>query len=108
MAKNLGKANKGKGSRYERQLAQEFRDLGYKDCKTSRYASRALDDAKVDLYGLPMNIQAKYYDSNQPNFRKVLDEMPDDKLTNLVFHKVSRKKDIVVMWKEDYYKLIKK
>jgi len=104
----MSKANRDKGHRYERLLAEEFRELGFDKCKTSRYASRMLDDAKVDLYGTePYNVQAKAYDSNQPNFRNILDEMPKDDNYNVVFHKVKRKEDIVVMKKSDFYALIK-
>jgi len=98
-----------KGHRYERQLCNEFKALGFTKCCTSRAESKRRDDEKVDLmFTEPYNVQAKAYDSNQPNFRKVLDEMPNEENTNVVFHKVGRKKDIVVMWKEDFYKLIKK
>lgn len=50
--------NRTKGHRVERLYAQIFRDLGYV-CKTSRATSKELDDAKVDLDGIPFNIQIK-------------------------------------------------
>lgn len=105
----MGKAQREKGHRYERQLRSEMIELGFKDCETSRYESKKLDDAKVDLTNTGcFNIQAKFYDSNQPNFRKVLGEMPNDDKHNVVFHKTRYKEDIVVMHKKDFYEIIKK
>lgn len=54
-----GKANRRKGHEYERKWAKIFRDLGYNYCKTSRQASRLLDDSKVDLAFIPFNVQCK-------------------------------------------------
>lgn len=42
------KANKRRGSEYERQIAKELRELGY-DVRTAREQSKALDDQKIDL-----------------------------------------------------------
>lgn len=104
----MSKKNKSKGNRYELQICNELKDLGFKDCVTSRSESRNRDNQKVDLCNTGfLNVQCKFYDSNQPNFRKVLGEMPEEDNTNVVFHKTRYKKDIVVMYKEDFYKLIK-
>lgn len=54
-----GAANKRKGSAGEREYASIFRELGYPLCRTSRQASRLLDDSGVDLVGLPFNVQIK-------------------------------------------------
>lgn len=48
-----------KGHRAEQEYAQKFRELGFHLCKTSREASRLLDACKIDLYGVPFNIQVK-------------------------------------------------
>jgi len=57
--KNYGKTNRTKGHNAEREIAQDFRDIGFTHCKTSRQASRLLDDSKVDLAFIPYNIQIK-------------------------------------------------
>ncbi len=54
-----GSTNRNKGHGAERKYAKIFRDLGYTFCKTSRQASRLLDDSKIDLAFLPFNIQIK-------------------------------------------------
>lgn len=101
----MGKAERVKGHRYEQQIAKEMRELGYKDCETSRYVSKKLDDAKVDLAGLPFNVQCKAY-KKQPSFRPILNEMPNEERINTIFHKMPYKEDIVVMTKKDFYKLL--
>jgi hypothetical protein len=102
-----GRASRVKGHNYERQVRLEMHELDYPDCETSRYESKKLDDAKVDLtHTDPFSVQCKAY-KNQPNFRTVLSEMPDNTNYNVVFHKQSFKKDIIVMWKEDLYEIIK-
>lgn len=57
--KSLGKTNKNKGSNAEREFAKEFRELGYKHCKTARFASKMHDNAGIDLVHIPYNIQIK-------------------------------------------------
>jgi len=94
--------SRNKGHAYERKIAQELRDLGYSECKTSRYESRALDDEKVDLtHTDPFNVQLKAVE-NLGSAHNTLNEMPDDDNINVVFHKRNRKGTIVSMTKEDF------
>lgn len=106
MAKK-GSSARNKGHTYERKIRDEFRDLGFKDCETSRYESKKLDDAKVDLTNTGIfNVQCKAVE-RLGNLHDVLNSMPDDDKLNLVFHKRNRKGDLVAMKAEDFYKLIK-
>lgn len=101
-----GATSRRKGHAYERQIAQEWRELEYKHCMTSRYASREKDDQCVDLVGTdPFNIQCKNWKS-APNFHKELKKMPKDTNYNLIFHKRPRQGEIVAMSKEDFYELL--
>ena len=93
--KNTGKRNRTAGQNYERQLAKEFRDLGFSFCKTSRQASKLLDDCKVDLYGIPYNVQAKNVQSSV-KYKEIFDSMAEllakkmpERLPfpNVIFHK---------------------
>lgn len=55
-----GKKNRNSGHQGERHYAALFRDLGFEHCKTSRAASRLMDDSKIDLcFTDPLNIQIK-------------------------------------------------
>ena len=51
--------NRRKGHRAEQFYARTFRDLGFSKCTTSRFGSRFHDSAKIDLVGIPFNIQIK-------------------------------------------------
>jgi hypothetical protein len=97
------------GHSYERDIAKELRELtGDQEICTSRYASRKLDDSKVDIFGTQeygINIQCKRY-KNNPNLFKTLDEMPDDEPFNLVFWKKPNVGELVAMKKEDFYELL--
>ena len=102
----MSKSARNKGNQYERDIAEEMRQLGFEKCQTSRYASKALDDAKVDLTETdPFNIQCKAWKA-APSYHKVLDEMPKDVNYNLIFHKKPYKGEVVVMKKEDFYELL--
>ena len=51
--------NREKGHKVERIYAAFFRKLGFSQCFTSRWKSRIHDNAKIDLIGIPFNIQIK-------------------------------------------------
>lgn len=98
--------SKTKGSNYERKLAKEFRDFGFEDCKTSRFESKMLDDAGVDLTNTGIfNVQAKAVE-RLGAYHKILDSMPKDNNYNVIFHKRNRLGEVVVMTKEDFYDIL--
>lgn len=68
-----------KGHSFEREIAKMFRDeLGYKFAKTSRFASRILDNCKVDIAGIPYLVQTKSgYAKNRPKPEEIFQEMED-------------------------------
>lgn len=95
------------GHTYERQLRLEFRELGWKECETSRYASKMTDDANVDFVNTdPFNIQAKRWKS-APSYHEILKSMPNDGNFNVIFHKRPNKGEVVVMDKKTFYTLVK-
>lgn len=55
----IARNNRQKGHHSERYYAEVFRELGFRFCKTSRLASRMLDNCKIDLSFLPFNVQIK-------------------------------------------------
>jgi len=55
-----GKQRRDKGLNYERKIRRELINLGFSNCKTSRFESKMVDDQKVDLCGTePFNFQIK-------------------------------------------------
>ena len=103
------------GHNYERKIAKEFRDMGFHRAATSRATSRIMDDAKIDINGVPYNIQCKAVKTGL-NVFTVLDDMEScipkmvperDVYVNVVFHK-KEGEEVVVLRKEDFYRIIKK
>ena len=103
----MGKINsKQKGSAYERKLAKEFREFGFDKCKTSRFESKMLDDAGVDLTNTGIfNVQAKAVE-RLGSYHNILDSMPKGTNYNLIFHKRNRLGEVVVMTKDDFYDIM--
>ena len=94
------------GHTYERDLVKEWKELGWTEAATSRYESRTLDDQKVDLVNTdPYQIQAKRT-ARAPNFHELLDSMPKNGKTNVVFHKRVHCGETVTMRKADFYRMV--
>ena len=95
----LGKKNKTMGSVGERYFRDEFRDIGYTKCVTSRLGSRLHDNVGVDLIFIPYNVQVKVGQQKGLNIRneirniteKMLETFPENSLEftypRLVIHK---------------------
>lgn len=93
-----------KGHSYERDLVKKFKELGL-ECSTSRLSSKALDDAKVDIFGLPINVQAKAVEATKC-LHTILESMPKDGKMNVVFHKKNRRDTVVAMHEKDFMQLL--
>lgn len=117
----LGKKNRAKGHNAERKRAAYFRDiLGYKFCKTSRAASRLLDNCKVDLAFIPYNVQVKSVVSGL-NYQNIFEEMeellkenypPGDQILtypSVIIHDRGRKdsQKQVIMMEKDFMEILK-
>lgn len=117
MANNRRKGHNAE--RYYRTFFESF--FGY--CKTSRQASQLLDDCKVDLFGIPVNVQIKAGKQRGLNPSLVLREMKEKlskhfprylKHPSIIIHKkdVGRGKkrteydELVTMSFEDFKKLL--
>lgn len=111
--KSLGSRNRTAGHNYERQIAKELREMGFTHAKTSRQASRLYDDCKIDIWGVPLNIQCKNskqkLDANEifkTMINAVKKELPGRlNMPFLLFHKKDRK-ETVTMSKMDFYRII--
>jgi len=95
------------GNAYERQIRLELIALGWDQCLTSRYASKALDDQLVDLTGTPpFSFQIKRWKS-APSYHEILRAMPQDNNYNVIIHKRPNKGEVAVMDKDSFYEIIK-
>ena len=110
--------SRDKGHRYEQKIAQELRELGFKNVVTSRSESKSMDDNKVDLIDkddkLPVKIQLK---STQtiPSYFKIRSESTVNPEEFVIIWSKQEKRDVnivsvgeaVIMDKKMFYKLIK-
>jgi len=96
-----------KGATYELQIRDFFRELGFKDCVSSRSESKNMDDKGVDLcYTGPFYAQMKAVE-NLGSIHNVLEKMPKEDKMNVVFHKKNRQGTIVAMDLETFRALAK-
>lgn len=111
---SISKNNRTKGHQMERDIVNELKDIGYKFAATSRQVSRILDDAKVDIYGVPFNIQSKNSEATI-KYKELLEEVNAEitkkvprrlQYPTVIFHKKERT-TLVVMSKSDFYEIIK-
>ena len=97
--------NRDKGHRYERKIINELKEQGYK-AVSSRSESRTMDDQGVDIItDYPFHIQCKNT-IRLPEPYKIFMKMPKDK-PNVIFWTKNFKEDLVILRKDDFYKLIK-
>lgn len=118
----LGRSNKQKGQAKERNVARNFRELGYEFAKTSRQASRLLDDSKVDIAFIPYNIQCKKGYPKGVNYTLVMQEMKEGLKNNfplsnevhnnpcIIIHDKGRRDEdkLVVMEEKFFWEIVKK
>ncbi len=107
----MANRNRTAGHNYERQIAEELRNLGF-EATTSRQESRSLDSAGVDLVtDFPLQPQMKC-SINQPNAHKILTETEAE----IIFYKRVEKAgskfmprgEYCILRKEDLYQLLQK
>lgn len=103
-----------KGHNLERFVVNMFRKIGFTSAHTSRYASTLLDDNKVDVANIPLNIQCKNVKANI-NYADLLDEIngslekniPDRlEYPTVIIHKKDRGRTMAIMEDQTFYKLI--
>jgi len=101
MAK-AGKSARQKGHSYELAVKKLHEDIGFTNVYTSRNESKRLDDAGVDLAGLPYHVQCKAVERLSPTIHEILSSMPQEGKINAVFHKRNRKGTIVSISEKDW------
>lgn len=89
-AAKRGARNKRKGNRFELEVVNKLKDIGY-NVATSRSHSKSTDDNKIDIFDLdgtlPVNIQTKYTQAT-PNFFAIRNACTD------------KDKPFVILWKK--------
>lgn len=76
-----------KGHGAERCYVNKFKSMGFPFCKTSRQASRLLDDSGIDISGIPFNVQIKSgYEKARPKADVLFKDMKELLLQNFPPH----------------------
>jgi len=102
----LGKAIRRRGHNLERDTVNGYKKLGYTEACTTRYGSRKLDDACVDVMNVePFNPQCKAT-NRQVNVLRELAKMPQDTNYNVVHNKVTGVGTFVAMSEADWYEIV--
>jgi len=106
----MANRNRSAGLNFERQIARELKDMGY-DAVTSRYESKRLDDAGVDLVtNFPLAPQMKV-SQNTPDPHKLLTETEAEVIFFKKVKKANKKfmpqGEYIMLTKENFYNLIK-
>ena len=115
----IGKRNKNRGKKYELKIIKELKEVtGDNDLCSSRSESRALDNAKIDIFDtnntLPCYIQCKATQAT-PNIHKICQEVgKTDKPLVIVWGKQEMRNsnqitvgEYCLMPKNFFYELIK-
>ena len=115
----IGKRNKNRGKKYELKIIKELKEVtGDNDLCSSRSESRALDNAKIDIFDtnntLPCYIQCKATQAT-PNIHKICQEVgKTDKPLVIIWGKQERRNsnqitvgEYCLMPKNFFYELIK-
>jgi len=98
---------RAKGHAYERKIVSELKELGYVNAVTSRSESKRADDDGVDILGVDgFAIQCKAVE-RLGSVLSVLEHINTKYGMPVLFHKRNRRREVVSMFKEDFYKLIK-
>ena len=102
-----GKGARRKGHSFERKIMNEFIDLGFDNCKTSRNESHTMDVKGIDLVNTGcFNVQCRSRES-QFNYLTLLQAMPEDGNYNLIIHKKNYSGELVIISKQDFFELIR-
>ena len=103
----MSNRNRRKGHDFERKIRQDFKSLGWSDCETSRYASKMMDDRKIDLVNTkPFAVQCKA-SINNPSYHKIFKDMQSDAEDyKVIYHKRMNDNEYVIMQKKDFHELL--
>lgn len=101
--------SRNKWHNFERQLAKEYRELGFEECVTARSESKRLDDRWIDLaFTDPIAVQSKSYTNfSTSQIIDSLKHMQSDELWDVCHVKIKNKGEIVAMSKSDWYDIVR-
>lgn len=106
----IGRKSRRKGNKWELEIVNSLKEIGYTGCVSSRSESKRTDDAKVDIVDLnnqlPCYIQAKNT-KTMPNYHKIEAECTMKDKPFVIAVKLEGKSPVAVLPLEFFYQLIK-
>lgn len=98
--------SRDKGKRFERKMANIWRNMFGGEVERSSFASKKLDDMGVDLTNTdPYNLQLKAHERSI-NIHDILEAMPKDTNYNVVIHKRNHQEPIAALHLSDFLELV--
>lgn len=100
-----GKLNINRGKRFEREIVNQLKELGYKDAKRILEFSGGNN---VDIRTSCLNIQCKNTQTTM-NYYKILSEMPKDSNYNIIFQKINKYKSenvFAILPLDDFFQIL--
>ncbi len=107
--KAMGKNNRAKGHKLERDVVNDFKAMGCKDAMTSRAGDRSKDNQKIDILNVPINIQCKSTIKcvNYVNLIAEMPQPPENRVMNVVFNRIKNKGEYVILQKDAFMSLMR-
>ena len=112
----MANRNRSAGHSFEREIVKLYKEIGFKEAVTCRYASRMMDDLKVDICQVdPLYNQCKDTQKNVDH-HKILSDMPEEKgKINILLHRKRvkqgsrfyKKGDYAILEMNDFMKMVK-
>ena len=107
--------SRDKGHRFEREIVNVFKNLGYSKACTTRFSSKQLDNASVDIDNIPYYVQCKSGYKRGLNYSAILAKMKTqikeikDKIEYplIILHKKTHKDFLAVVEYDFFIKLLK-
>lgn len=107
----IGRKSRRKGNKWELEIINSLKNIGYDGCVSARSESKRTDDAKVDIvdvnHELPCYIQAKNT-KTMPNYHKIEEQCPLKDMPFIIAVKLPNKTPLAILPLEYFYHLIRK
>jgi hypothetical protein len=106
--RKTGAYSRRKGHAYERQIAAEFREMGWTEAATSRNTNRLADEQGIDLqHTAPFAVQCKCT-AQHVQYSPILKTMQYKQGEYpVLFSKLTQKGEYVVLKKTHFYELLR-
>lgn len=87
----MASRNRTAGHNWEREVIQDFKDIGFTNAVSTRYGSKLLDDSGIDIMNVgTFSVQCKN-EARKIDYPKVLDHIQAVDTIKVICHKLTKK-----------------